>query len=123
LYSGVYQPDRCNSQTLMGERRKEALGRGGGKKRRRQDGDLGEPDLHKLSCLASGIRPRLIDSLPGKQRMRPTSLFRTILILLFAAFLVPRFGTGQGTPVRPGTRSVMEAHNCYPHLTPWSIRT
>lgn len=44
-----------------------------------------------------------------------------VCVFVFAAFVANRAGFAQGA-ARPGTRSVMDAHNCYPYFEWWSNR-
>ena len=53
--------------------------------------------------------------------MRFTSLYRLTLISLVALFLALSL-PAQETAIKPGTRSVMDAHNCYPYFDWWFDR-
>src|SRR5262249_62035633 len=56
-----------------------------------------------------------------KTHMRPTSFQGWILIPLLL-FVMPSRAVAQETSIAPGTRSVMDAHNCYPYFEWWSDR-
>src|SRR5262249_16129895 len=56
-----------------------------------------------------------------KTHMRPTSFQGWILIPLLL-FVMPSRAVAQETAISPGTRSVMDAHNCYPYFEWWSDR-
>src|SRR5262252_4575215 len=54
--------------------------------------------------------------------MRPSSLLSHISIPFLAVFLIAPLGSAQDTAIKAGTRSVMDAHNCYPYFEWWSDR-
>jgi len=54
--------------------------------------------------------------------MKSTSMRRHIRVGIIIVFLAQLFAVGQQTSIEPGTRSVMDAHNCYPYFDWWSDR-
>src|SRR5215469_4964852 len=53
-------------------------------------------------------------------RSHSSPIYRSICLLV--ALLTVSVGAAQDTAVKPGTRSVMDAHNCYPYFEWWSDR-
>jgi hypothetical protein len=54
--------------------------------------------------------------------MRSNFFLRSLLVVLLVVFGAHSLATAQETSIKPGTRSVMDAHNCYPYFDWWSDR-